>query len=248
MVKNGKAKNAGIGFIGLRMKNPKKKIVKIDALLEDFYGTPGRKTAHEDPMESLVLTILSQNTSDVNSFRAFESLKKRFPGKDGTVDWASVAKADQADVADAVRMGGLAQQKSERIGNILGWIESEYGDYNIDKICEMPPLEVIEIFTRHKGIGVKTISVVLAFSCGADLFPVDTHVNRVSGRLGFVSEKSPAEKTFRIMSDLVPENRSFSLHLNIIRLGREICNARKPKCEICPLRKECQYAKKNLKE
>jgi endonuclease-3 len=149
--------------------------------------------------------------------------------------------AKESSIVSAIRPGGLANQKSERIKNILNWIVEEYGTLNLDCLCQMNPEEAIEKFTQLKGIGVKTISVVLMFSCGIDVFPVDTHVHRLCRRLDFVSEKTSAEKTFWEMRPLVPKNKSFSLHMNFLKLGRTICLARKPKCELCPINHLCDY-------
>lgn len=203
-------------------------------------GIPQRDQAHSRPLESLVLTILSQNTTDTNSFKAFNALKNAFHGADGTIDWQQLVDAPREDIADVIRTGGLANQKSERIQNILCWIKREYGDYNIDFICDMDPLDVVNLFTTQKGIGVKTISVVLAFCCGAAIFPVDTHIHRICRRLGLVDDKFTAEKTFWAMQELVPKGKSFSFHMNLIYFGRIICQARKPLCEECPLTDECK--------
>ncbi|MDM8522024.1 hypothetical protein QUF80_01530 [Desulfococcaceae bacterium HSG8] len=223
------------------MENSEFKTRKINDILEDFMGIPESKPMHSNPLKSLVLTILSQNTSDVNSFNAFRSLEKAYRGTDGETDWHKLVEAPASELADVIRSGGLANQKSERIQNILQWLKREYGDYNADFICNMDQDKAIKLFTGHKGIGVKTVSVVLAFSCGTDIFPVDTHVNRICHRLGLVSRKYNAEKTFWAMQDLVPEGKSFSLHVNMIRLGRQICHSRNPKCRQCPLEDECEF-------
>ena len=220
-----------------------KKTERINQRLEAHYGIPGRKAAHADPLRSLVLTILSQNTTDVNAARAFDAMEARFSGADGRVEWAKVAQAPVDELAAAIRSGGLSRQKSGRIQNILTWIRETYGGYRIDLLREMDPLSAIETFTRLKGIGVKTIAVVLAFSCEMDVFPVDTHVHRVCRRLGLVKATLSAEKTFWAMREVIPPGKSFSLHLNMIRLGREICKARKPGCGGCPLAGLCDYAR-----
>ncbi len=224
------------------MKNKRQKVQRINDRLEQFYGVPGMKAAHADPMRSLVLTILSQNTSDANSFKAFADMEREYPAPEGGIDWDRVANAPADQLARVIRTGGLANQKSERIQNILRWIQREYGAYRLDALADMDPDAAIALFTRHKGIGIKTIAVVLAFSSGADIFPVDTHVHRVCRRLGLVDEKSSAEKTFYAMRPLIPEGKGIPLHMNFIRLGREICRARGPACAECPLSGLCDFA------
>jgi endonuclease-3 len=149
--------------------------------------------------------------------------------------------ADIQQIELAIRPGGLAKQKSERIKNILKWIHQEYGSLNLDILCTMNPQDAIEKFCQLKGIGVKTISVVLMFSCGVDIFPVDTHVHRICRLLGLVPKNTTAEKTFWMMQSLIPKGKSFSLHINFLKLGRTICLARKPRCESCPLNRYCDY-------
>lgn len=216
-----------------------KKVEKIVAVLETEFGIPQRFDIL-DPLSNLILTVLSQNTNDKNRDVAYQRLKQKY------LTWETVMTGELSEIENAIRPGGLAKQKSERIQNILKWIFQEYGRLNLDKLCEIDPNNTIEKFTRLKGIGVKTISVVLMFSCGVDIFPVDTHVHRICLRLGLVPEKSTAEKTFWLMQPLVPDGKSFSLHMNFLKLGRTICLARKPKCTVCPLQKWCDYYKIKL--
>ena len=184
-------------------------------------GSPERDWIISDPLRNLILTVLSQNTNDVNRDRAFAKLEEKYKNHDGKIDWQKVVDSPNEELKETIRIAGLANQKSIRIQNILKWIKNTYGDYNIDFICKANPQEVIKTFTQLKGIGVKTISVVLSFSCGVDIFPVDTHVNRICHRLGLVPQKYNAEKTFWAMQDLVPDGKSFSLHINMIRFGRK---------------------------
>ena len=188
------------------------------------------------PLENLILTILSQNTNDHNRDIAYQRLRERFP------TWKAVMQADSAEVIDAIRPAGLANQKGVRIQHILQWIQARYGRLNLDALCEMDAQEAMETFCQLKGIGVKTMAVVLTFSCGKDLFPVDTHVHRFCRRIGLVpSNTASAEKTFHLMRDRVPEGKAFSFHLNVINHGRSICKARKPLCHQCPLTIHCDY-------
>lgn len=213
----------------------------INRLLEKSFGIPVPPPAHSNTLESLVLTILSQSTTDLNSGRAFENLKKNFSNGSGGIDWEKIVKAPVEKVGDAIRTGGLANQKSERIQRVLKWVKEEFGQYNIDSVCGMEPYDVIRLLTKQKGIGVKTVSVVLAFSCGADIFPVDVHVHRVCKRIGFVGENDSAEKTFWIMQDIVPKGKAFGMHMNMIRLGRTVCRPKNPDHEKCPVKKHCDF-------
>ena len=219
----------------------KARAAAVDGLLEQAFGEPKPAAAHADTMESLVLTILSQSTTDLNSERAFQCLKRDFSDRNGGVDWQKVAAAPVEKLAGTIRSGGLANQKSERIQRILAWIKEEFGGYDIDSICERDPLETIRLFTKQKGVGVKTIAVVLSFSCGADIFPVDVHVHRVCRRIGLVDKKDSAEKTFWKMRDLAPRGKAFSLHMNMIRLGRTVCRPKNPACPDCPANARCDY-------
>ena len=209
--------------------------------LETTFGIPEWK-GRGKPLGSLIMTILSQSTSDHNRDLAYTALKKRFPR------WELVMNASQKEIADTIRPAGLANQKSGRIKKILEWINEKYGALDIDCICVDDPGEITRIFTEQKGIGIKTISVVLMFACGADVFPVDTHVHRICKRLGLVHEKATAEKTHRQMQPLVPPGKSFSLHINLLKLGRTICKARNPACSKCPLLKTCEFAVKEAAE
>lgn len=166
----------------------------------------------------------------------YTRLKERFP------TWERVRLAPVSKIADAIRPAGLANQKSERIKNILQWVYENYGTLDLDCMCDEPPDQIMEKFLQLKGIGLKTISVVLMFSCGVDIFPVDTHVFRICKRIGLVPSKASAEKTHHLMQPKVPKGKSYSLHINMIHFGRSICKAQNPKCEICPLNDLCDSA------
>jgi endonuclease-3 len=211
------------------------KTAQVAHILERTMGVPQRENPL-NPLDNLMLTILSQNTNDRNRDIAYQRLRNRFPV------WEDVLNAEVKDIAEAIRPAGLANQKSQRIRDILRWIYDHYENLNLDFLCEMNPQEVMETFCQLKGIGVKTIAVVLMFSCGVDIFPVDTHVHRLCRRIGLVppETKSP-EKTFTLMQDNVPKGKAFSLHINLINHGRTICKARQPLCEQCPLTKICDY-------
>lgn len=212
----------------------KEKTKIIDEILEQQFGKPVLKNP-QNPLDNLILTILSQNTNDKNRDHAYTRLREKFPA------WEDVMNADVHEIETAIKPGGLGRQKSQNIKNVLVWIKESFGELNVDFLCEMDADESIKLFCSQKGIGIKTMAVVLCFSCGIDIFPVDTHVHRICRRLGLVPDNASAEKTFYIMKEFVPKGKSYSLHLNFLKLGRTICFARKPRCEDCSLRPYCTY-------
>jgi endonuclease-3 len=213
----------------------KDKIRSVIEKLEETYGVERWQKKNRNPLDVLIKTVLSQSTSDWNRDLAWDVLKHRYP------NWEEVLKLSKDELADTIRSAGLANQKSERILNILQWIKNEHGILNIDFICGLPTEKVVEVFTRLKGIGIKTISVVLAFACGKDIFPVDTHVHRLCRRFGFVPKNAAAEKTHDLMQQLVPAGKSYSFHINLLKHGRQICKAQNPQCGLCPVFEWCEY-------
>ncbi len=211
------------------------KTQQITERLENAFGIPEFE-GRGKPLGSLILTILSQSTNDKNRDTAYERLKNRFD------DWEAVMNAPATEIADAIRPAGLGNQKSVRIKDVLRWVYDTYGTFDLDFLCDMNPQEVIDTFIQLKGVGIKTVSVVLMFTCGVDIFPVDTHVHRICKRLGLVPENATAEKTHHMMQPLVPKGKSYSLHMNFLHLGRNVCYARKPKCDICPIKELCPSA------
>ncbi|MBN2354672.1 DUF448 domain-containing protein [candidate division KSB1 bacterium] len=214
---------------------PSGRLTLITEQLENRFGRPVWQ-GRENPLDNLVLTVLSQSTNDRNRDQAFARLRQRYP------HWRQVMTAEVADIADAIRPAGLANQKSSRIRDILQWVHTTYGTFDLSFLCDEAPEEIKNTFMQLKGVGIKTISVVLMFCCGADVFPVDTHVHRICKRLHFVGEKTSAEKTHRQMQPLVPAGKSYSLHMNLLKLGRTLCTARKPRCAECPIRDLCPSA------
>lgn len=201
--------------------------------LERSWGAPKRK--RRNPLDTLISGILSQNTNDNNRDRAYASLRERFP------TWDDVLRADSRAIARAIRVAGLANQRARRIKAVLRWVRSSYGELRLDSICDMSPVEATDRLTALKGVGVKTARVVLLFACGMDLFPVDTHILRVSKRLGFLPARCSSERAHRIMGGLVPRGKAHSLHLNLIRLGRTVCKPGRPRCGTCPIARWCDY-------
>ena len=210
------------------------KAQSVSEKLEQFYGTPEWRNPLP-PLDELVSTILSQNTNDVNRDRAFEALRERFP------TWEKVRDADEKDVIDAIRPAGLANQKGPRIQNVLRKITAERGELDMTFLSDLDPQEARDWLMNFKGVGPKTAAIVLQFSLGKPAFPVDTHVHRVTGRIGLRPSGMNAEKAHEHLADLFPPESYYSAHLNIIRLGREICHARKPECPRCPLDEVCDY-------
>ena len=216
------------------MNELKAKSIRVNDILEQTFGIPLFEL-EEDPLDCLIMTILSQNTNDINRDKAFESLKSNFP------TWEDVLKADAKDLAEAIKVGGLANQKAETIKNFLSSLKKIRKDLSLDFIRDMTTEKAIEFLCQHKGIGVKTASVTLLFSFGRELFPVDTHILRISKRLGLVPPNCSAEEAHKIMGDLCPKGKEYPFHVNLITFGRRICQARNPKCHECPLYDECLY-------
>lgn len=204
--------------------------------LLDAYGAPAWRPKYQ-PMDELVLTFLSQNTSDVNSGRSFEALKARYP------TWEAVLAAPTAELAETIRSGGLALQKAPRIQSALRRILAERGKFDIDFLADLPTDEAMRWLTSFDGVGHKTASIVLLFCFNKPAFPVDTHVGRVTRRLGLAGPRDGEEKIKRIWEALVPPEWFYPLHLNLIRHGREVCLARTPKCHECVLNDICRYAR-----
>jgi endonuclease-3 len=202
--------------------------------LLDLYGEPTWRP-HMDPVSELVSTILSQNTNDVNRDVAFDRLQARLP------TWEMVRDADVEEVIEAIRPAGLANQKGPRIQESLQIITQERGELSLDFLADWPVEEAKSWLTEIKGVGPKTAAIVLLFSLGRPAFPVDTHVHRVTKRLGLIGTRVSREKAHVKLEHLVPPEAYFVFHLNLIRHGRQVCASRKPRCQDCSLRDLCDY-------
>ncbi|MEX1071805.1 MAG: endonuclease III [Anaerolineales bacterium] len=211
-----------------------KRASAVHKRLLDFYGYP-RWRNPLPPVDELVSTILSQNTNDTNRDVAFNALKERFP------TWEAVRDAPVKKVVAAIRTAGLANQKAPRIKQALRSITKARGELSLEFLRDLPTSEAKTWLRQFKGVGPKTAAIVLQFSLDKPAFPVDTHVFRVTGRIGLRPAKMNVEKAHDYFEGLLPPETYYAAHLNIIRLGREICVARKPKCPECPLKDLCDY-------
>jgi len=201
-------------------------------LLEPEYG-PVQWSPRYDPASELVYTILSQHTSDINSTRAFNNLIKTFSDLD------SISKASVHEIEDAIRMGGLARTKAPRIKAILNQIKDELGSYDLSFLAEIPLTEAKIWLKRIQGIGPKTAAIILCFSLGLPAMPVDTHIYRVSKRIGLIGEKVTAEQAHDILEPLVAPEDVFPFHMYLIYHGRKVCKAQRPRCANCVLSHKC---------
>jgi endonuclease-3 len=210
------------------------KIKSVHERLVEAYGEPRRQDPMP-PLDQLVSTILSQNTNDVNRDRAYRRLRERFP------TWPQVRDAPVEEVVEAIRPGGLANQKAPRIQKALRRITEERGELSLDFLADMPLEQAREWLMGLDGVGPKTTAIILLFSLGRPAFPVDTHVHRVSQRLGLIGERVSAENAHELLEGRLPSEWYYALHLNLVRHGRQVCQARNPKCDECVLSDLCDY-------
>ncbi len=221
------------------MKQMRKKIELVNKLLIEKYGIPPRSKVPPNPIDLLIGTILSQNTNDKNSYKAFQNLKESYK------DWNEVEQLTRTQIETKIKIAGLGKQKSGAIKEFLSSLKKEKGSISLEHFRKADNEKILNELTSFNGIGVKTASCVLLFSLRRNVCPVDTHVHRTTNRIGIVKTKTP-DKTFEMINSDLPEEVAHSFHTNLIRLGREICRPSKPSCLICPLLKVCEYDKKNL--
>jgi len=214
------------------MSVDRRRVRAIHRRLERHFGEllPPRRS---DPLEELILTVLSQHTSDVNAERAFASLRAAFP------TWEEVVRARPGAVADAIRSGGLANTKAPRIQAILREVRDREGRFDLESLRRMSDADATDFLSSMPGVGPKTAAVVLAFSLGRDAMPVDTHVHRVTTRLGWIPARTSEAKAHGVLAELVPAEIRVPVHVALIRLGREVCKAGRPRCEVCPVFELC---------
>ncbi|MDO8589543.1 MAG: endonuclease III [Armatimonadota bacterium] len=212
---------------------------RVCDFLESAYGRP-EWVRHNPPLDELVLTILSQNTTSANCRRAFASLRTAFP------TWEEVMEAPVERIAQSIHVGGLSGIKAGRIKQILRRIHEQQGRLELNHLDALPMRQALEYLSGFEGVGPKTAACVLLFSLGKPAMPVDTHVHRVSARVGLIPPAASAEAAHELLREIVPAKRVYSFHMNLVRLGREICRPREPRCDECVLNRECDFGRKRL--
>jgi endonuclease III len=188
-------------------------------------------------IDEIIATVLSQHTSDRNSERAFAELKAKFP------TWEQALNAEPRQLAEAIRSGGIADQKARRIQQILAVIKQREGGIDLSRLGDLDDAAVEEYLTSLPGVGPKTAACALVFSMGRAAFPVDVHVHRIVTRLGWVPPRATADKAYRVLNPLIPPAIRYDLHLAFITHGRTVCRPQNPRCDVCVLRDLCQYPK-----
>lgn len=211
-----------------------RRLLAILKKLKRAYGSP-RWNPNHDPLGELIATILSQNTSDINSDRAYAALRAAYP------TWEEALHASPDQLANVIRSGGLATLKSRRIQEILHTVKAHHGQVRLDFLMDMPMPAARAFLAEFPGVGPKTIACVLLFACGHPAFPVDTHIYRVTTRLGLLPQGCTAERAHVVLEPLIPPAQVYSAHVNLIGHGRTICKARQPDCQHCCLRTLCPY-------
>ncbi len=211
----------------------------ISQNLEAMFGVP-LNDSHEDPLDELINTILSQSTTNINSHRAFASLKQRFP------DWEQARRAHTDSIASVIKAGGLANVKSVVIKNVLDEIKKRRGNFDLSFLKTAPIAEAREFLLSLKGVGPKTAACVLLFTCKRPVFPMDTHIFRIFRRVGLLPDKISDQLAHQKIENLLPPKKHYSLHINLITLGRRICHPKNPKCGQCPLSDHCDFGQSQL--
>lgn len=209
--------------------------------LSERFGQPDKLQL--DPLDELMLTVLSQSTTDTNRDRAWETLLEHFPNpsKQSQVQiaWEAIRRLRREELEDLIRVAGLAGQKAGTIHAALDRLADEVDGMTLDHLRRMEDKEAIDYLTSFKGVGVKTASCVLCFSLRRPVLPVDTHVFRISRRLGWIPLKATADKAHALLAERVDPADRFLMHMLLITHGRSVCLARSPKCNECPLAETC---------
>ncbi|MFH0736123.1 MAG: endonuclease III [bacterium] len=213
-------------------------IVKINELLLSKYGIPDRAVIPPNPLDLLIATILSQNTNDNNSYKAYNNIKSYFN------NWKEILDVSDAELCEFIKPAGLCKQKTIAIKSILGYLYENYKNVSLDYLNTHSNDEIITILTAQKGIGVKTASCVLLFALLRNVCPVDTHVHRIINRLNIIKTKNPEESFYKLNTNF-PKNIAHQFHTNLIKLGRNLCRPKNPKCNQCPLIEHCFFSGKD---
>ncbi len=211
-----------------------RRALAVFARLEQFYG-PRKARRTGDPLGELVATILSQNTSDINSGRAYDALRQRYP------TWEAVLDAPTAELYDTIRSAGLGNIKAPRIQNTLRAILERRGELSLDFLDALPLDQARAWLRSLEGIGPKTAACVLLFALGKPAMPVDTHVHRVAGRLGLIGPRVSAERAHALLEGMLPPEAIYPFHVEMIQHGRQVCQAQRPRCPVCPLADLCDF-------
>lgn len=217
---------------GFEIEELRQRLKHISEHLEAAYGIP-KNTRRTDPLDELIATILSQSTSDVNSERAFQSLKQKYP------QWEAVQRARLSSIATAIKSGGLANVKSVVIKNVIAEIRQRLGSFDLSFLRQAAVDEAMKFLTSLKGVGPKTARCVLLFACERPVFPMDTHIFRILRRLQLLPLRGNDEILHAHIEPLVPTGKHLSLHINLIRHGRRVCHSRQPECLHCCLIEYC---------
>lgn len=212
----------------------RKKAMNIDRILTREYGVKVVEL-DDDPVDTLIETILSQNTTDANSHKAFRALKRAYPR------WEPMMEERPAKIAAIIKSGGLADMKARRILDALAFIWNTRGRLELDFLRSMSPGQAETWLGQMKGVGPKTRSIVLLFALGMPAFPVDTHIHRVTKRVGLIGQRTSREHAQEELAMLVPAEEFYNFHINIIEHGRAVCQARKPRCPACKVSRYCDY-------
>ncbi len=219
-----------------------KTVREVDRLLLQVYGDRKWRRRAE-PIDELILTVLSQHTNDVNRDRAFGQLKRRFQ------KWEQVKQADVRAIAAAIKPAGLANQKAPRIKALLQQIAAANdGKLSLDFLGKMPIPDALAWLKKLPGVGPKTAACVLLFSFGKPVFPVDTHIYRISKRLGWIDPKVREARANELLDAVVPDDIKYRLHLNLIAHGRNVCRPQNPRCGECVLQHLCQFAQTQFRQ
>ena len=221
-------------MIGTSPDALRRRAAEVDRILTLVFGRQATEGG-EDPVNTLVETVLSQNTTDVNSHKAFMALKKRYPR------WEALLTERPSTVAPIIREGGLAEIKAGRIIEAMRFIKREHGRLDLEFLKEMAPREAEAWLAQIKGVGPKTRGIILLFSLQMPAFPVDTHIHRVTKRIGLIGPKVSREDAQGALASLVPQSEYYNFHLNLIFHGRAVCHARNPKCPVCKVSHLCSY-------